>query len=78
MGGDSLGVLQRAAGLEVGGDAGGPEGFAGDFGWEPGCGSSAIDHPEDIASGHAAVGEPVDDLLSPAVDSVVTTSGRRR
>ncbi len=51
MGGNGLGVLDRAAVLEIGGDPGGPEGVAVGLVGQPRGSSSTLDHPEDIVSG---------------------------
>ncbi len=63
MVGDLLGVLDGAAILEVGGDAGGSEGVVADFfGQADGLGS-AFDHPPGLDAVHRTGGEltvPVD------------------
>lgn len=58
MGGDGLGVLDRAAVFEVRGDAGGPEGVAAGGGGEAGVQATAFDHAEYVNPGHGLERKP--------------------
>lgn len=57
MRGDRLRVLDRSAVLEVGGDAGRPEGVAASMSVEPGGLRTSVDHSERIVPRHRPLGE---------------------
>src|SRR5690348_12719182 len=55
--GHGLGVLERAAGLEVGRDAGGAKSVTANFGLEARVGRTPPDHAPDIDAVHRQAGE---------------------
>ena len=57
MGGDLLGMFDRAAVFEVGGDAGRPEGVAADLGLDASRERPSANHPPDIGLDYGIAGQ---------------------
>ena len=58
VGCDPLSVFKGTAVAEIGGDACGSEGVAGDASWKAGCDRSAFNHAEDVGAMHAIFRQP--------------------